>query len=766
MPSVAPTSQFWLRPNVFRPYAPPICHVALHVDPPPPPEAQPLVVQVALHEENVQAVAPARALGLWLVNTQAEVSMRSTPFGPAALADDVKNQVRIEPFFLPITVTDGEPTTTLWRGNTELMIGIDQLARAHSVQLHAKSKTQTLTASLPVELITALARRADDITGINAYVLPLNSDRIVADGEIDALLKALTWEASPYRLSLIVKDNMQNATLAWTYLHVPGPAEVKSLQALAPYRVSMLKDNFGTLAARSAPPGDDAARQRLLLPTDAERSQFLRLGTEAVRVKRFVPDGQLDTLIADKRADIQQSEAALVQLGPRPAPPDMNRRTFASAEEMEAYLSQHDPVGHDKKAAIISDKLGRDRSSLERLLQEKAQANTLVINDENRALLDRAWAASYDLNQINALFPRGDNRFLLATSWAIIAIIKKDHTGVFRPWRLYVSGRGRQLLRAARVRYTEVTPARGLFGRETREDKTLDAYVPQAPDAALDFSEGNGDWFGFDLSGDALPLTSLITYGVSSCCAGVTFPNVDDPDTIILTHVNNHIDQPIQAAIRIVRAAFPDHADYGSFCSMLSAFPQAAELHKYAKANVFPAEVVGPSRLLMLPRSTHLYDMEAVGFTPHSLAGFTFPDDMRRAHFTGNYGYESEGQFHIARGLLSGAPMVCSCGAEGHQGKPLLADFRRDVFGPLEPLKASYATEADICTFRTAVANQLRDATAARNVTTAANARLVKFSYQNLGKAMFDTLYGEAVDMPNVDCLLVGQKAKQVFGAH
>lgn len=765
MPSVAPTSLFWLRPNVFRPYAPPICHVALHVDPPVPPEAQPLVVQVALNEENVQAVAPGRALGVWLVNARDGLSMRSTSFGPAALADDVKNQPRIEPFFLPITVTDGVPTATLWRGNTSLMIGIDQLERARSVQLHAKGRTQTLTATLPVETITALERRADDTTGIHAHVLPLNSDRIVADGEIDNLLKALTWEESPYRLSLIVEDVMHKSTLAWTYLHVPGPAEVKSLQALAPYRVSMLKDNFGSLAAHSAAPGDDAARQRLMLPTADEQADYVRKANAAMPVRRLVRDGQLDGLIAATQTEIRDARQGLQQLGPRPTPPDRSRNKFRTPEEMAAYLSAHDPTTYERETARFNDKLTRSTETLQRLEKEKANANTILMSDEDRALLSRIWLAAYDLNQVNALFPRGNNRYLMATSWAIIAIIKKDGHGVFRPWRLYVSGGGRQFLRSARIRYTEVKPARGWFGTETREEKRLDFHVPRPPDDALAFVEGNGSWFGYDLRDDALSLTSLITYGVSSCCAGVSFPNVDDPDTIILTHVNNYIDQPIQAAIRIVREAFPDHGDYGSFCSMLSAFPQAEELQKYAKANVFPAEVRGPSRLLMLPRSTHLYDMEAVGFIPHSMAGFSFPDDMRRAHFTGNYGYETAGQFHVARGLLGGAPMACSCGADGHKGMALLADFRRDVFGPLEPLKADYATEADICSFRDAVSNRLVDATASDKVTKAAKARLVKFTYQNLGKAMFDRLYDEAVDMPEIDGLLVGQKAKQVFGA-
>lgn len=57
------------------------------------------------------------------------------------------------------------------------------------------------------------------------------------------------------------------------------------------------------------------------------------------------------------------------------------------------------------------------------------------------------------------------------------------------------------------------------------------------------------------------------------------------------------------------------------------------------------------------------------------------------------------------------------------------------------------------------------DATAKRDVEEAGTAQLVKFSYENLGKAMFDTLYGEAHPLADIDCLLVGEKAKSVFGA-
>src|SRR5262249_22533459 len=153
------------------------------------------------------------------------------------------------------------------------------------------------------------------------------------------------------------------------------------------------------------------------------------------------------------------------------------------------------------------------------------------------------------------------------------------------------------------------------------------------------------------------------------CSAGFLFPYVDNPDVIVLAHINNNQRFPCSDVLNQIRPAHGQAGHDTPWCAFFTIFPQLRELRKYDKTRIFPDNIRAASKVVYLPRSTNLYGIDEAPPFNHGAVGLTFGD---RANCVWSYGfYEPENWTHykmVDGALLQHQGADCRCGTASHRG--------------------------------------------------------------------------------------------------
>lgn len=703
-----PRSNYWIQAaNTARPYAPPICHMEYGpILSRPAPSGFSSMFSISLFNRNTSATATCDARAVWMENHDHPRLLASTSYVPA----DADGPIVREPFSLPLVQNDdGSMRQEVWTANTRMVFdvgGLNALEWLRLELLRPGGATAVMLADLnPGEIMRRILADDEDMTQENrngrpCMILPLASARLVG-------VNGLTPAASPYKLRLRVRDQSGVETEAWTYFHVPHAEDVTVLHRYAAQKIILLADSMqGVSAVAGCTLQADADVSDLYL-TAEETSGFTRRGTNASKVARY---GQL----GGARNELEGM-----------------RRTLKGYREQEAST----PRGGEPWQ-LLQDNISRTQLQIqgqERLVQRLESE----VPERMPPPHVQPSARLYSKHEVNVLMQRPSGRYFFGLSWGIIFVARRGGHGWYAH-RLYAPGNYR-LVRAHDEHWNV----------EVDSDRNFQT--------ARWSGGGQDTWHVYDFALDAFPLERAITFGVSACSAGVIFPDVAAPDYVIVSHINNFQSCPMPRVITDLMGEHVIPAD-ANLRSLVTVFPQHQEMAKYLPDQLFPLAVRPNARVILLPRSRHVYGIDESPNYGHDSFGLEFSADD--VHFVGEYGLEQwSNAMAVLWQLLRAQNHPCGCRREAHSAARVKCDFDAGVFGPSERLKT---TKAELPAFRTFFEGVRQQGAPIREDLNDAVARARRrFKFARLGSGLFAAVDGAASEFRNTDVNLVDRKAVQ-----
>jgi len=280
-------------------------------------------------------------------------------------------------------------------------------------------------------------------------------------------------------------------------------------------------------------------------------------------------------------------------------------------------------------------------------------------------------------NNTTILFQEGNGRYFADLSWGVTAIAARDANGDYDLVRLYLVGT-RFLIRVI--------------------GNALNAYVPtgQANVAGLAYDTRSGNtqqivsaWDYYDFPAGAIPLNRMITHGVSSCAATLTFPNQNTPDHFIFSHVDGNPLPPIEHAVQHLYGNMVGALNLGTpalKCINLM-HPEIEEVRKYSQPRLFPALNGDPNlniETVFCGRERHIWGISTGQFyRGYTAVGMTFPHGS--ASLVGVYGPMPP---VLPRNCISRTNELQDCSA-----RKILFDLKRGVYGSLPDLAAAHSLD-------------------------------------------------------------------------
>ncbi len=199
-------------------------------------------------------------------------------------------------------------------------------------------------------------------------------------------------------------------------------------------------------------------------------------------------------------------------------------------------------------------------------------------------------------NVDTGFFQRGE-AFYASTSWASVLVCQRVK-GRYVAQALYACGKDRGAF-IVHEDWTGNKVERLTPTRFTAYDTILEK----------DTSASKSGWNVFDLRPRHIVLEAAITVGISACAGGVTCSAEEDPEWLIVWHIDATPSVPLPYAIQEL---IPDYENLPGLRSICFLHANPWELNKYRKENLYPAKILDKCETFSLMRGPHLSQELAV----------------------------------------------------------------------------------------------------------------------------------------------------------
>jgi hypothetical protein len=707
--------KYWKQHDQLKLYRPPIVHADFESTPQPP-DRRERGIMASLFGSNTDASVPLT--GKIELKNYVDMGGESTYGSRGYTAEDLGKQPAIdEPFSMPLEADDAPSTQKLWLGNTKVHIECSSAGLLDLVLVLRSAKTR---GNVKTTLTTPEDKEKILLQPLLAYVT-VDAKKIKLAVPLATLVKAamltgLDWRSSPYKLELCAhgqKYPMDLVPLAWTYFHVPSATDVNMIEKMGARKILRQMDSMKLISDGGLATVEDATDEKVgaLHETESEQALFNTL------------------TLADLESKVKKAQTAGDQTA-----------LEAATTKRDAYKAHYTKEGITPEAV--------------KTFMGGTKANVTTGDGEAERKYKGYDRNTWDQNSTSyLLWRKAKSANFMITSWGTVAILRKGTKGVFYLESLYVAETRWILARKSDDTLAMIPPTS--YTSET----TL-----RTPQRFPRPTTHTTPWKRYDFDANVYPLTGIVTQGVSSCNAGITFPNVADPDVIILSHVDGTPSVPIDAAIKRIReldvaATRPATA---AFRSIFSAHPELAEIDKYSTESLVDADLRLDYEAVLLPRDGNLWQGICNSREGHMESyGLLLPaaDSGEKAKLVGVYGRPDDQLKVVDENMdLNDQGVVAKRFIDYHKGFFGSSKVYREKCGAVSAFDKS-EDFAGVAKFKT----RLGEGKKPVEIDRASKAKLAErrvFSFPEVGKTLYDKLAAAAKPIAETDCYLLFEKAQ------